>query len=192
MASSRRRARSSTARRYPRSLLRSNCCGRGKTRQAWVTDPAKFVQGDGRSVAIADILRNSAREPCPVVASYAMRVTARPALEVPAVKLPTLRDDGVMRLALVRHRAGDSPPHRTFLRRGAIVAGTTFNGAIRRCRECVAARTRTTFPEDLLHQAGHARRKTSNNNGWGTRIRTLTGGVRVRCPTVRRSPSFHQ
>ena len=30
------------------------------------------------------------------------------------------------------------------------------------------------------------RRKT---NGWGTWIRTKTGGVRVRCPTVRRSPS---
>ena len=29
------------------------------------------------------------------------------------------------------------------------------------------------------------RRKT---NGWGTWIRTKTGGVRVRCPTVRRSP----
>lgn len=27
--------------------------------------------------------------------------------------------------------------------------------------------------------------------GWGTRIRTLTGGVRVRCPTVRRSPRMH-
>ena len=25
--------------------------------------------------------------------------------------------------------------------------------------------------------------------GWGTWIRTKTGGVRVRCPTVRRSPT---
>ena len=27
-------------------------------------------------------------------------------------------------------------------------------------------------------------------NGWGTRIRTLIDGVRVRCPTVERSPSI--
>ena len=27
------------------------------------------------------------------------------------------------------------------------------------------------------------------STGWGTWIRTKTGGVRVRCPTVRRSPS---
>ena len=27
-------------------------------------------------------------------------------------------------------------------------------------------------------------------NGWGTWIRTKTGGVRVRCPTVRRSPTI--
>lgn len=26
--------------------------------------------------------------------------------------------------------------------------------------------------------------------GWGTRIRTLVGGVRVRSPTARRSPKF--
>src|SRR5215211_3103385 len=27
------------------------------------------------------------------------------------------------------------------------------------------------------------------SDGWGTWIRTKTGGVRVRCPTVRRSPN---
>ena len=29
-------------------------------------------------------------------------------------------------------------------------------------------------------------------SGWGTWIRTKTGGVRVRCPTVRRSPKIRE